>query len=972
MNEEIVIRGARQHNLKNIDLDIPKNQLIVFTGVSGSGKSSLAFDTIYAEGQRRYVESLSSYARQFLGIMDKPDVDSIVGLSPAISIDQKSTSHNPRSTVGTVTEIYDYLRLLFARIGSPHCPECGRKIIRQSTDQIVNQILTLIKEKISIPGRKPLRLMIMSPVIRDRRGEFIQLFDNLKSKGFSKVRIDGQIFSIDEDFVLIKTNKHNIDAVIDRITIEKKHFKEEEEIKKIKSRISQSIELATNLSEGLVIVSEVSDNSFEFPEKPKKLMDNLFSKRFSCPVDNISLPEVEPRIFSFNTPHGACPKCTGIGSLLRVDPDLLLNPNLSLSEGGILPFARVILSDSWYGRILLTVAKSIGIKLDKPLKELTDNQKKLLLYGTGEEIHEVIGENRHGKIVSIFETFSGIVSELEKRLRETESEYVRNEIGKYLRIELCPECQGKKLKKEALSITINEKSIVDITAFSIADLSVWIDGLEKTLNEKEKIIARLIIKEISTRLSFLNSVGLDYLSLDRNANSLAGGEAQRIRLASQIGSGLSGVLYVLDEPSIGLHPKDNYRLIETLKKLRDLGNTVIVVEHDRETMENADLIVDFGPGAGEHGGKIIAKGDISSIKNNPHSITGIYLSGKKKIISQHIVQTKISGNNKLLEINNCRGNNLKNLNVSFPLNRLICITGVSGSGKSTLIVDTLFHALSCRLNQFHREKGKEYDNLIGIENIQRVILIDQSPIGRTPRSNPVTYTGAFTYIRELFSQLPQSKAKGFLPGRFSFNVKGGRCEACEGEGQIKIEMQFLPDVYVTCDVCRGTRFNNETLDVYFKGKNISDILQMTVEESLVFFENIPGLYNKLQTLNDVGLSYIHLGQPAPQLSGGEAQRVKLSSELSKKGTKNTVFILDEPTTGLHFADLEKLLYVLKQLVVMGNTVIVIEHNLDIVRNADWIIDLGPGGGNDGGQIIGTGTVNDIISNSKSYTGRFLK
>ncbi len=968
MTDKIIIRGARQHNLKNIDVELPKNKLIVFTGLSGSGKSSLAFDTIYAEGQRRYVESLSSYARQFLGVMDKPDVDSIEGLSPAISIDQKSTSHNPRSTVGTITEIYDYLRLLFARIGHPQCPNCGAEVAKQSIQQIVENTLEYIKKVSSQSGRKPVRLLILSPVVRDRKGEFKDLFINLRMKGFSRVRIDGKIFALEDDFVLLKTNNHTIDAVVDRLTIDKSQLKDKNYRAGFMTRLTDGVEQACALSEGLVIVSEVGDASFAFPDKPQKLNDKLFSERFSCPVCNLSMSEIEPRLFSFNSPHGACTNCTGIGHLLKVDPKLVINPNLSVNEGGVLPFARVVLSDSWYGRVFLKVASCLGIKADRPLKEATRTQLDKLLAGTGEKVYEVSGENRYGKTVTIYETFAGVVAELEKRYRETESEYVRAEIGKYLRSELCPKCQGKRLKPEALAVTIDKKTIVDITSLSISNALKWHENIWVRLSVREKTIANLIIKEIRARLTFLVSVGLNYLTLDRSAASLAGGEAQRIRLASQIGSGLSGVLYVLDEPSIGLHPRDNSKLIQTLKSLRELGNTVIVVEHDREMMESADLLVDFGPAAGAHGGKIIARGTSSEIKRNPNSLTGKYLSNKKviKINNAGMPQTR-----DILKLTGCTENNLKNISVPFPLNRLITVTGVSGSGKSTLVVDTLYHAVASYLNPFHREKGGKFTGIGGLENLKRIVLIDQSPIGRTPRSNPATYTGAFTFIRELFAQLPEAKMRGYSVGRFSFNVRGGRCEVCEGEGQTKIEMQFLPDVYVTCDVCRGKRYNQQTLEIFYKGKNISEILEMTVEEALKFFEHIPGLAAKLATLHQVGLAYIHLGQPAPQLSGGEAQRVKLSSELSKRGSRDTLYILDEPTTGLHFADLEKLIQVLRQLVELGNTVVVIEHNLDVIKNADWIIDLGPEGGDDGGFIVTQGTPEQISQYSKSYTGQFL-
>jgi excinuclease ABC subunit A len=971
MQDNITIRGARVHNLKNIDVTIPKNKLVVFTGVSGSGKSSLAFDTIYVEGQRRYVESLSSYARQFLGVMSKPDVDSMDGLSPAISIDQKTASHNPRSTVGTITEIYDYLRLLYARIGHPHCPSCGREVARQSVAQMDGAILEKVKELFSQYASKPVRFMILSPVVRDRKGEFTQMFENLRAKGYKHVRIDGHVFALSEEIILIKTNKHTIDAVIDRLSITNKMLKKDSELSEIKRRLYEDLEGATNLSDGMSIFSLVLDAAFEFPISPKKFQDHLYSEKFSCPYCNISLPDIEPRIFSFNSPHGACPTCSGIGKLLKVDPKIVINPRLTISEGGIIPFARMILSDTWFGRIVATAARHIGISLTKPLGEISAKELQQLLYGTGDYEYEVSGTNRYGKVVEIYEKYLGIVPELEKRYRETSSEYVRNEIGKYLRDELCPDCKGLRLKKEALAITVQGKSIVEICALSIRDTLTFIKQLNEQFSPRERTIANLIIKELVSRLSFLLSVGLDYLTLSRGAISLSGGEAQRIRLASQIGSGLSGVLYVLDEPSIGLHPRDNMKLIETLKELRDLGNTVIVVEHDREMMEHADLIYDFGPAAGEHGGKVIAQGTPGEIKKNPASLTGQYLSHKKNILTKSFNSTKIHSTESLVLVS-CSTNNLKNITVAFPLNKFICVTGVSGSGKSSLVVDTLFHALAMNFNPYHRDRPGKFETIKGLENINRAILIDQSPIGRTPRSKPATYTGAFTYIRDLFAATAQARSRGYNAGRFSFNVKGGRCEACEGEGQTRIEMQFLPDVYVTCDVCNGTRYNSDTLEIKFKDKNIAEVLSMTVEEALSLFSNIPGLITKLETLYQVGLSYIRLGQSAPQLSGGEAQRVKLASELSKKGTRGTVYILDEPTTGLHFADIEKLLSVLRMLTDMGNTVIVIEHNLDVVKNADWIIDLGPEGGQNGGEIIAEGSVKTVIENKNSFTGVYLK
>jgi excinuclease ABC subunit A len=972
MSEKIVIRGAREHNLKNINLELPKNKLIVFTGVSGSGKSSLAFDTLYAEGQRRYVESLSAYARQFLGIMDKPDVDSIEGLSPAISIDQKGVSHNPRSTVGTITEIYDYLRLLFARIGHPHCPVCGLEISQQSPQQILDQIIQLIK--LSLQSNKIEKFMILSPVVRNRKGEFNQLFQNLKKRGYQRVRIDNQIFSLSEGLFLIKTNKHNIEVVIDRISFAKNQFKEKNFFSEIKTRIMDDIEQALKLSDGFLILSKVKDSSFEFPEKPQKMEDYLFSQKFVCPKCNISLPEIEPRTFSFNSPYGACPTCSGIGSLLKIDEELIINPRLSINEGGILPFAKMFFHDTWFSRIVKTVCSKYQIPLDQPLGTLSLEKKKILLHGTGEEIHRVEGKNRYGKLTSIYETFSGIIPELEKRYAETESNFIKAEIEKYMKQEICPTCHGAKLKKESLGITIDGKSIFDVSSLSIDKVSLWINTLEEKeiLSQREKQIASPIIKEIKERLSFLKSVGLEYLTLDRSASTLSGGEGQRIRLASQIGSGLSGVLYVLDEPSVGLHQRDNQKLINTLKKLRDLGNTIIVVEHDREMMENADFIVDFGPGAGEHGGEIVAQGNIEEIKRNQKSLTGKYLKGEKEIKILPINSSSSKTDNRWLKIKGCSQFNLKNIDVSFPLGKLICITGVSGSGKSTLLNETLYHALMQKINPYHRQKPGKFESLEGAEYIDKVILIDQSPIGRTPRSNPATYTGVFSYIRNIFAMLPEAKIRGYNPGRFSFNVRGGRCETCKGEGQIKIEMQFLPDVYINCEICKGKRYNSETLEVLYKGKNIAEILEMTVEEAMDFFKNTPGLFEKLKTLYDVGLGYIHLGQPAPTLSGGEAQRVKIAAELGKKATGKTLYILDEPTTGLHFADLEKLLYVLRRLVEMGNTVIIIEHNLDVIKNADWIIDLGPEGGEKGGYLVACGTPSQVAQIKSSYTGKFLK
>ncbi len=966
----IRIKGARQHNLKNISLELPKNTLIVFTGVSGSGKSSLAFDTIYAEGQRRYVESLSSYARQFLGVMDKPDVDTIEGLSPAISIDQKSTSHNPRSTVGTVTEIYDYLRLAFARVGHPHCPICGREVSRQSQDQIVRAIVNFIDKKFE-DGRKQVRFLIMASVVRDRKGEFSGLFDNLRAKGYNHVRVDTRFMSVDEDMLLIKTNKHTIDVVVDSLSVDRQATKKEKGAI-LRSRIADAVEQSRALSDGLVTVGEIRDQGFGIPEKPKHVEDHIFSEKFSCPVDNISLPEVEPRSFSFNSPHGACPACSGIGTILTADPELVINPNLSISEGGLLPFAKMFFHDTWYSRVIATVAKKYGIDLRQPLKLLTAKQRRVLLYGTGETLHRVVGTNRFGEMTSIQESFSGVIPELSRRYGETESEFLRAEIEKYMREEICNKCKGRRLKDESLTVTIDGFSIADVTELSIVDSLSWIKdlGANSKLSPTEKTIAAPIVKEIESRLGFLVSVGLEYLTLSRSAQTLAGGEAQRIRLASQIGSGLTGVLYVLDEPSIGLHQRDNQRLIHTLKRLRDLGNTIIVVEHDREMMESTDWIVDFGPGAGKYGGSVVARGTLSDIKKNSRSITGEFLTGKRTIASNtHTLPIQPTSS---LGIEGVSHNNLKNINVTIPLGRFICITGVSGSGKSSLVVETLCPALVRHFNPFSKTRPGAFKKIFGVEALDKVILIDQSPIGRTPRSNPATYTGVFSFIREIFADLADSRRRGYKAGRFSFNVKGGRCEACEGQGQRKIEMQFLADVYVTCEVCAGARYNSETLEVAYQGENIAQVLDLTVIEGCELFYTHPRVRGKLETLRDVGLGYIRLGQPATTLSGGEAQRVKLATELGRRGTGRTLYILDEPTTGLHFADLEKLLTVLHRLVKAGNTVIVIEHNLDVIKNADWIIDLGPEGGEAGGRVVGEGTPQDVSRISSSYTGQFLR
>ncbi|EKE12870.1 MAG: hypothetical protein ACD_13C00134G0031 [uncultured bacterium] len=973
MEQFIKIRGARQHNLKNVDLDIPKNKLVVLTGVSGSGKSSLAFDTLYAEGQRRYVESLSSYARQFLGIMEKPDVDSIEGLSPAISIDQKTTSHNPRSTVGTVTEIYDYLRLLFARIGHPHCPVCGREISHQTLDQIVDQTMNLIET--TAKADKKAWFLVLSPMVVARKGEFSQLFENLKSKGYRQVRIDGFIHDLSEDLILIKTNKHTIEAVTDRVALSADSLKGQPSKAELKNRLADSIQQALNLSEGMLVLAHVQDKEFTMPTNPKKFEDHLFSERFACPVDNISLPEIEPRSFSFNSPQGACPTCTGLGKILKAEPELIFSEELSIMEGGILPFSNMFEHETWYGRLIKKMCEENSIDMHKAIKDLSEKEKDILLNGTGDKKYHVYGTNRFGKETYIWEEFSGFIYELERRYAESESDWVKEEIKKYMREKLCPECNGLRLKKEALSITIGGLSIAQVTEMSIVKALEWVTSLIyiNEVNGREKEISRLIIKETQGRLKFLLSVGLEYLTLNRVAGSLSGGEAQRIRLASQIGSGLTGVLYVLDEPTIGLHPRDDQKLIDTLKNLRDLGNTVVVVEHDATMMKQSDWIADFGPGAGKHGGEVIATGTPEEIEKSAKSITGKYLSGKKKVeLPSQISNLKLQSEASKLKIYGANQYNLKNIDVEFPLGKLISITGVSGSGKSTLLVETLFPALQKELNSNYRGESGGYKRIEGLENIDKAILIDQSPIGRTPRSNPATYTGLFDPIRDVFTATHDAKAAGFKKGRFSFNVRGGRCESCEGQGQIKIEMQFMSDIWVTCDVCHGKRYNAQTLEVVYRGKNIAEILDMTVDEALGFFHAHSQIEQKLETLSLVGLGYMELGQPATTLSGGEAQRVKLATELSKRATGRTVYILDEPTTGLHFADVEKLMRVLKLLVQKGNSVFVIEHNLDVIRNSDWVIDLGPEGGDAGGKIVTTGKPSDIAKVKASYTGEYLR
>jgi len=982
----ILVRGARQNNLKNIDLDIPKNKMVVFTGVSGSGKSSLAMDTIYAEGQRRYVESLSAYARQFLGVMDKPDVDKIEGLSPAIAIDQKTASKNPRSTVGTVTEIYDFLRLLYARVGHPHCPNCGREIKRQSPQEIVERMFDIISGEPDFKTERGVRFIIFSPVVKDRKGEFSSLFENLKKQGVVRARVDGNIRDLSEDFNLIKTNKHTVDALISRHVINEKKLKKEEDRKDVESQVFQSVETALRLSSGNVLLTIVRDKSFDFSQDPKEFEDHLFSENFACPVCNISLAEIEPRTFSFNAPQGACPACDGIGTKLRIDEDLVVNPRLSISEGGVLPWTRLFEHITWTSRVVRSVADYYKFSLDTPIGELSKEARQILFYGAGDKKFKVSYISRDGLKRTFNAGFEGIIPNLTRRYKETDSDYVKWEIEKYMIKEKCPLCLGARLKKESLSVSIDGKNINEVCNLSVVDAQKWFDSLPGRLSSRENNIAETILKEINYRIKFLVDVGLGYLTLGRGSSELSGGEAQRIRLASQIGSGLSGVLYVLDEPSLGLHQIDQEKLIRTLHQLRDLGNTVLVVEHDAETMLESDYIFDFGPGAGEHGGEVVSEGTPDQIKKDKKSLTGKYLSGdlvvgqsfKEKAPSDYLfegssnVKGKQKPEGKKLVLKGASGRNLKKVDLKIPLGKFICVTGVSGSGKSTLIMDTLYAGLRQKFGLKLEERPEPFESIEGVENISNVIAIDQSPIGRTPKSNPATYTKVFDHIRDLFSQTQEAKIRGYGPGRFSFNVKGGRCEACGGEGQIKIEMQFMPDVYVKCDVCKGKRYNSEALEIEYKGKNIADVLDMTVEEALKFFENIPQIRRKLETLYDVGLGYIRLGQPAPTLSGGEAQRVKLALELSKKFTGNTLYILDEPTTGLHFADLENLIAICKRLTAKGNTVLMIEHNLDVVRNCDWVIDLGPEGGDAGGEVLFEGTVSDLKKSKKSYTARVLQ
>jgi excinuclease ABC subunit A len=954
MINNIKVTGARVHNLKNVSVTIPKNKFVVFTGVSGSGKSSLAFDTIYAEGQRRYVESLSAYARQFLGIMDKPDVDMIEGLSPSISIDQKTASHNPRSTVGTITEIYDYLRVLFARIGHPHCPECGREIQKLTVDEIVKKIIENLKVFLQKDKIKPHLIDILSPVVRGRKGEFHDLFENLQSKGFRKVRIDGKDFSLEDYIDLIKTNKHTIEAYIDTLSISYKDINDVVFMGNLSSRLTTAVEQSTNLSDGLIVLKTDTD-------------EHLFSEKFSCPVCNTSLSEIEPRMFSFNSPLGACEDCKGIGTVYRVDPDLLLNPNISINEGGIQPYPKFFYQGTWYLRLIKAVCIKENIDLSIPIKNLSEKAENILLHGTGRD-YLVDGENRFGRPTTIQETWNGLVKDMEKRYFDPETS--SSDVEKYMREEICPACKGARLKKEVLSITIDGNPISKVTDWPITKLREFVSKrVPEITNEYEVHIANPVIKEIGTRLTFLDNVGLSYLTVSRSAKTLSGGELQRIRLASQIGTGLTGVLYVLDEPSIGLHPKDVSSLISTLHNLKDLGNTLIVVEHDQETIESADYLVELGPKAGKDGGKITFTGTVDEIKKDNKSITGPYLSGKKTIA---VNEKDVLLNRGKIILHKATQFSLKGVTATFPLRNLIAVTGVSGSGKSTLITETLYPALKLQIQNQWNESIGDYERIEGFQDVNRVYLVDQSPIGRTPRSNPATYVGIFDEIRDIFTTTVEARARGYKKGRFSFNIKGGRCEKCEGAGVIKIEMQFLSDVFVKCDVCEGMRYNKETLEVKYKDKTIFEVLNMTVDDASDFFKNHSKIYQKLSFLQKVGLGYVSLGQPAPTFSGGEAQRIKLADELSRSGRGHTLYILDEPTTGLHFADVQKLLSAMQTLVEQGNTVIVIEHNLDIIKNAQWIIDMGPDGGDKGGKIVYEGETRKILSVKSSHTGRYLK
>lgn len=957
MHDKIIVKGARIHNLKNIDVEIPKNTLTVITGLSGSGKSSLAFDTIYAEGQRRYVESLSTYARQFLQLMEKPDAESIEGLSPAISIDQKTASRNPRSTVGTVTEIYDYLRLLFAKIGHPHCPKCGKNIEKQTVSQIVD-IIASFKE-----GQK---ILLLAPVIMERKGTHIKVFEKIKKDGFVRVRVDGEVMSILNIPLLDENKKHTVEIVVDRLVVKnfKKVFKKLSSGDTIempnpdRTRLADSVETSLKHGEGLIKV--LDNDSGE---------ENIYSEHFACASCGISIPEISPRSFSFNNPQGACLDCHGLGTKLVIDAELIIpNRKLSLAEGAIMPWSATTSHLTWYNRILESVAKQSGFSMNKPIKDLTEKELDIILYGTGSKKYDVmVGKKAHSKFAGQYSTsFEGVIPNLERRYMETDSDYIRKKIEKYMQILECPVCKGNRLRKEILAVTIEKKSIIDVTRFSVRQALDFFQNMKASISEQA--ISKPILKEVINRLHFLENVGLSYLTLDRAANTLSGGEAQRIRLATQIGSKLSGVIYVLDEPSIGLHQNDNEKLIKTLIELKNLGNSVIVVEHDIDTMLASDHILDIGPGAGKEGGRVIAEGTPQEIMNNKNSVTGQYLSGAKKI---PVPKKRRKGNGKKITVTGASQHNLRDVDIEIPLGCFVGVSGVSGSGKSTLINDILVKEVEKVINKAKHHVGK-HKKIDGIENLDKIINIDQSPIGRTPRSNPATYTGVFTDIRDLFANTPESKIRGYKSGRFSFNVKGGRCEACSGDGIKKIEMHFLPDVYIPCEVCKGKRYNSEALEVTYRGKNIADVLEMTVAEALEFFNAIPNVKTKLTTLHEVGLSYIHLGQSATTLSGGEAQRIKLATELSRRSTGQTLYILDEPTTGLHFDDVKKLLEVLQKLVDKGNTVITIEHNLDVIKSVDYIIDLGPEGGENGGMVIATGTPEEVSKNKKSYTGQWLK
>ena len=966
--DQLVVRGAREHNLKDVTVAFPRDRLVVITGLSGSGKSSLAFDTIYAEGQRRYVESLSAYARQFLGQMEKPDVDQIDGLSPAISIDQKGASRNPRSTVGTVTEIYDHLRLLFARIGHPHCPTCGREIERQSVQQIVDQVLALPEGT---------RLLVLGPLIKDRKTEGDRIFDGARRQGFVRVRVDGEMYDLADAPTLDKYKRHSIEVVVDRFVV--RHAEAPEGATRgadgrpldpdtglplpdpDASRLADSVETALRLGEGVVLIAPAArdDEGPTFEER-------RYSERYTCPYDGTTIDELEPRSFSFNSPHGACPACTGLGTKLEIDPDLVIpDRSKSLAKGALVPWAKMPTDASWRLKILESITKAHGWSFTAPVRDLPKEAVDYLLYASKDE--KVLVRYKHERGENTYKaTFEGVVTNLERRYRETDSEYIKTELEKYMVTRPCPVCKGRRLKPEILAVTVDGRNIWEVSVMSITEALAWVAGLPKKLTDRERTIAYQVLKEITARLGFLVDVGLDYLALDRTSVTLSGGEAQRIRLATQIGTTLMGVLYILDEPSIGLHQRDNAKLIATLTRLRDLGNTVLVVEHDEETIRTADWVVDIGPGAGEHGGEIIANGPLETVLAEPRSITGAYLRGERQV---PIPAKRRKGSGKKLIVRGAREHNLRKLDVLFPLGTFTAVTGVSGSGKSTLVTDVLYRALARELNG-SREPVGAHDRLEGAQHIDKIVEIDQSPIGRTPRSNPATYTGLFGPIREIFAGIPESRVRGYGPGRFSFNVKGGRCENCKGDGILKIEMQFLPDVYVTCEVCKGKRYNREALEIHFKGKSIADVLEMTIAEALDFFSAVPKVSTKLQTLNDVGLGYVHLGQPATTLSGGEAQRVKLATELSRRATGRTLYVLDEPTTGLHFADVEKLLEVLHRLVEGGNTVLVIEHNLDVIKTADWIVDLGPDGGLRGGRIIAEGTPEQVAA-AGSATGEYL-